>query len=107
MKDSRKHRTWLVDIDGTLCTNKCYTPEECLKAEPIWNMVDKINVLAVADNIIIYTARRDALIPATLQWLRKNGISFHAISNNKIPAIGKYVDDHAMSIEDFLNVKTE
>jgi len=100
--DHREHRTWLVDMDNTLCRGKSYTPEECLQAEPIQEVIDKVNSLSRVDNIIIYTARQDELIPATLKWLRRYDVHFHAISNNKIPALGFYIDDMAMLIDDFL-----
>lgn len=44
--------------------------------------------------VIIYTARKDELIPATLEWLRRNNVRWHAFSNIKIPA-SLYVDDKA------------
>ena len=104
IKDCHAHRNWLVDLDGTLCEGKSYTPDECLNAVPIQKMIDKVNQLSRVDNIIIYTARQDHLIPATFQWLRRHNVTWHCFSNQKIPAIGKYVDDNNMSIEEFLNL---
>ena len=100
MKVTYEHRTWLVDIDGTLCEGAAYSPEECLAAKPKMEMVAKVNELSLRDYIIIYTARQDFLIPATLAWLRKHGVIFHAISNNKIP--GVQVDDRCLYPDAFL-----
>jgi len=75
----------LVDLDGTLCNGECFTVEDCKKAEPKKDIIEKINELYKYHFIIIYTARRNHLIPVTLDWLRKNGVYYHALSNNKIP----------------------
>jgi uncharacterized HAD superfamily protein len=83
------------DMDGTLCTGDCYTPEEAEKAVPRNDIIDKINELSKHNFIVIWTARRDFMIPATLKWLRKNGVTFHAISNNKTP-FDCFCDDRAI-----------
>lgn len=94
-----------IDIDGTLTKDCCWTPEDCLKAEPRQEVIDKVNEIYLRHFIVIYTARRDELIPATIKWLRKHEIMFHAISNNKIPTDVGYVDDKSISIEEFLKPK--
>lgn len=81
-----------VDLDGTLCEGQCWTPEDAEKATPIPDYIDKVNKLYFTNFIVIYTARRDKMIPSTLQWLRRNGVLFHAISNLKCPA-DLYIDD--------------
>lgn len=86
------------DLDGTLTQDVCWTPEECLNAKPDVKAVALLEELYKTKIIIIYTARRDFLIEASLKWLRKNSIKFHAISNNKIP--GFYIDDNCANIED-------
>lgn len=95
-----------IDLDGTLTQDSCWTPEQVLHARPVQAMVDKVNELAQFHFIVIYTARRDALIEATLAWLRKIGLRYHAISNLKIPT-SYYVDDKNLSIEQFLDLKLE
>ena len=95
-----KEKVIAVDMDECLCEEVCWTPEECLNATPNQKVVDKLETL-IGAYIIIYTGRRDWLIPATLKWLRKHGVFFHAISNNKIPA-NAYIDDKAINIKDFL-----
>ena len=81
-----------VDMDGTLSKQICWTPEQCLNAEPNMTIVNMVKKIERSNFVIIHTARRDELIPATLQWLRKHNIRFQAISNNKMAA-DVYIDD--------------
>jgi len=85
----------LVDLDGTLCKGESFTPEDCLKAKPIAKNIKKVNDLHLTNYIIIYTARRDALLPATLEWLRRNNVQYQAISNKKASA-HIYVDNRSI-----------
>lgn len=80
------------DLDGTLCEGEAYTPEECLLAEPRWGEIKRLNDLSETEFVVVLTARRDRLIPASLQWLRRHNVKFHAISNNKMPADWYYDD---------------
>ena len=91
-----------VDVDETLTKEVCWTPDECENAEPRQDVIDRVNEVAETAFIVIYTARRDHLIPATLKWLRKNGVTFHAISNNKCPSDIGYLDDKSIKINEFL-----
>ena len=91
----------MVDLDGTLTQEVAFTIDECRKATPVKVIIDKVTELYAANFIVIYTARRDELLPVTLEWLRVNNIRYHAISNLKIPA-DVYVDDKMMSFEKFL-----
>ena len=87
------------DMDGTLCKEVCWTEEEVLDATPNISFIQKVNELYLINFIVIYTARRDHLLPSTLQWLRINGVMFHAISNNKMAA-DLYIDDRAIHPRD-------
>lgn len=89
----------LFDLDQTLCKEECWTPEDCLSATPNLKIIDKINKIYLRNFVVIYTARRDENIPATLKWLRKHNISFHAISNHKCSA-DIYIDDKAYRPEE-------
>lgn len=89
----------LVDMDGTLSQGICWTPKECLAAKPNLKIIKKVNKLASEGFLIIWTARRDNLIPATLEWCRRNGVHFQAISNNK-SAGDLIVDDIAINVRD-------
>jgi uncharacterized HAD superfamily protein len=95
-----------IDVDGTLTHEICWTPGECSIARPRRDVINKVNELCDKHFIVIYTARRDELIPATLKWLRENGVMFHAISNSKIPTDVGYVDDKNISIKDFVGTKS-
>lgn len=98
MKNYRK-KVILCDMDGTLCTGVCWTPEQCLKATPVPSVIRKVNEMAKEGFLIVWTARRDHLIPATMEWCRKNGIHFQAISNNKT-ASDVIIDDTAINVKD-------
>lgn len=99
-----KGKVIAVDLDGTLCQRSCWTIEEARNAIPRLDVIDKVNKIGLLNFIVIFTARRDELIPVSLEWLRKNNVRFHAISNIKMPA-DKYIDDLAINPEDFLNEK--
>lgn len=88
-----------VDMDGVLCRGEAWTPQECLEAEPCEKTIQIVNSLSMENFIIIWTARRDSLIPATLHWLRMQGVRFEAISNNKMVA-DVYVDNKMKSLEE-------
>jgi uncharacterized HAD superfamily protein len=90
-----------VDMDGTLCVGDAWTPEQALATEPRLDIIEKVNELAQSNFVVIFTARRDHMLPATLEWLRRNNVRFHAISNIKMPA-DVYVDDRAILPEDLL-----
>jgi len=81
-----------VDIDGVLCEGEAWTPEDCLSAKPKKKNIERVNELYKTNFIVIYTARRDHLIEATLKWLRTNGVDFQAFSNKKMSA-DLYLDD--------------
>jgi len=96
-----KKKVILVDMDGVLCQGESWTPEDCLKAEPLQVNIQKVNKLSKLNFIVVWTARRDDLIPATLKWLRRNDVVFHAVSNNKSPA-DVYIDDKLIKMEEVM-----
>lgn len=88
-----------IDMDNTLCVGKHWdTAEDCLKAEPIIKMIDKVRELYINDFIVIYTARQDWLMSATFEWLHKHNVPFHAVANGKVP-LDKLYDDTAINLE--------
>jgi len=89
----------LIDLDGTLCEGDCFTEEECLNAKPIEENIKETNRLHLKNYVVIYTARRDKLIPATLEWLRRNNVHFQAISNKKSSA-HIYIDNRAKKFDE-------
>ena len=90
-----------VDMDGTLTTDTCFTPKECETAKPNQKIINWVARKSRGNFIIIYTARRDDLIPDTLRWLRRHNVRFDAISNNKMVA-DIYIDDRNLTIEQVL-----
>ncbi len=93
---------FLIDCDGTLCYGEAWTVDDCINAKPRKDVIDMVNLCSHKHFIVIYTARRDHLIPATLEWLRRNGVKFSAISNNKVGTDVGYLDDKCITIEKFL-----
>lgn len=88
-----------VDMDGTLCKEVCWDERACVHATPNHKMINLVNQLSKTKHIVIYTARKDNLIPVTLQWLRLHDVHFDAISNKKMPA-DIYIDDKAIHVDD-------
>jgi len=88
-----------VDMDGTLCEGEAWTEEAAMNAEPRTDIIEKIDELYKKHFICIYTARGDNLMPATLAWLRKYVVKFHAISNNKL-GCDLYIEDKAKRPEE-------
>lgn len=87
-----------VDLDGLLCNGDSFTPEECLGAKPLKKNIDMVNEIQQYNFVVIFTARRDNLIEATLKWLKRNGVLYQAISNQKTPC-DIYIDDRAESLK--------
>ena len=82
-----------IDLDDTLCVGQHWrVGKDVLDAKPIKEMIKKVNELYITNFIIIYTARQNYLISDTLEWLNKNDVRFHAISNRKIP-LDYLIDD--------------
>ena len=102
MQSAMKRKVIAVDLDGVLCEGAAWTVEEVPAMKPREDVIKKVNELYEMNFVVIYTARRDPLIPATLEWLRRNNVRFHAFSNIKIGA-EQYIDDRAISDKDFLN----
>lgn len=89
----------MLDVDGTLCTGECWTEEECLNAKPRKDIIDKVHEMYREGFVLIYTARQESLMPATLQWLRKHGVPFHGWATGKKPA-DIYIDDKTLRPEE-------
>ena len=92
----------VVDVDGTLTEEICWTEEECQNATPNQKMIDKLRELYFQYYIVIGTARRVELATATIKWLYKHDVPFNAIDFRKT-AGDLYVDDKCLPIDEFLN----
>lgn len=79
-----------VDLDGNLCST-AWTKSQALNAKPNKKRIKALYPYFETCFVIIFTARRDSLISSTLQWLKRNYVPYHAISNLKIPA-DLYID---------------
>lgn len=80
-----KRLTCGVDLDGVLCEGKHWrSAVSVLKAKPIKEGIDMVNKYYKDYFIVIYTARQNYLMSNTLEWLNKNNVHYHAISNQKI-----------------------
>ena len=95
-----------VDVDGTLCYEICWTPKDCLVATPRQEVIDKVRELYLKQKyIVIATSRKPQLAEATLMWLDKNNVPYHAIDFRKT-ACDVLIDDKVINVEDFIK-KTE
>jgi len=88
-----------VDIDNTLCYGEAWSVEEAVKAEPRQDIIDRVNELYKSNFICIYTARPDAFLGETKEWLLKHGVRFHAFANGKLGCDVLY-DDKAIRPEE-------
>ena len=109
---------FVVDIDGTLC-ELLSSGADYSTAAPKCDIIATVNAAYSAGKyIILFTARGmrsfngdTAAVdeyhrPILVDWLARHGVQYHELHFGK-PWHGKtyYVDDHAMSITDFLNIK--
>jgi uncharacterized HAD superfamily protein len=90
----KKRGVIMVDVDGTLTLNRNggWTEKDCLNAKPNKKVIAKINELFNKHTILIYTARPENLMEATLVWLRMHKVKFHGWATGKKPA-DLYIDD--------------
>ena len=80
-------QVYLVDVDGTLTKNTCWTAQEALRAIPNQKMINYVNKLHIDNFIVIRTARRHELYQSTIEWLSKNNVRYHAVSFDNPPGI--------------------
>ena len=80
-----KPRVYLIDIDGTLTKGCAWDDESILNSEPNLEMIKKVNELHERNFIVIHTARRHERYLATVEWLSKNNVRYHAIRMEKCP----------------------
>jgi len=106
-------KTYVIDIDGTICENRA-SKEACYsESKPIMNRIEKINRLFDQGNEIIYlTARgmgrhnnnpyaaiQDFYSLTELQ-LKKWGCKYHSLFLGK-PSGDFYIDDKGVGDEEF------
>lgn len=106
--------TYVIDIDGTICSN---TDGEYEKAEPYKNRISVINKLYDTGNkIVLLTARGmgrsgnsagyayAAFYDLTVRQLDEWGVKYHSLFLGK-PSGDVYIDDKGMRDEDFFNTR--
>ena len=88
------------DIDGILTEGEdCWTEEQVRNAKPNLENIKLLNELDKYHHIIIWSARRRELIPATLDWLDKWGVKRQAYSDKK-PAADIYIDNRMEDLKE-------
>jgi hypothetical protein len=107
-------KTYVFDIDGTICTN---TDGDYEKALPYLNRINAINRLYDEGNIIIFLTARGmgrygnaiakahtAFYDLTVRQLKVWGVKHHSLFLGK-PSGDIYVDDKGVKDEDFFNTR--
>lgn len=96
-----------VDIDNTLTLEKDsgWDNESCLSATPNVKMIELVNQAWKNGHfILIYTARRWSRREATVYWLQKNDIKYHALDMGSKPAYDYLIDDKAINSFDLKEI---
>tara|TARA_Y100000310_G_scaffold284114_1_gene306679 strand:- start:29 stop:385 length:357 start_codon:yes stop_codon:yes gene_type:complete len=106
--------TYVIDIDGTICT---ISDSEYENANPIFNRIEKINNLYDAGNTIIYYTARgmgrsnnnyDEAVSLMYDFTKKQldswGVKYHMLFLGK-PAGDIYVDDKGMNDSSFFELQ--
>lgn len=107
-------KTYVFDIDGTICS---LAKGDYTKALPINDRINKVNELYVQGNVIIFqTARgmgrykndkekaKSMFYDLTVKQLDTWGVKYHELHLGK-PAGDIYVDDKGIRDEDFFNAR--
>lgn len=97
-----------VDLDGTLCELGFSSAkgEENMLLAPIKAAIQKVNrMYSQGHHIVIYTARPREFYQLTEAWLVMHGVRYGALRMGKLKA-DWYIDDKAISAEDFLKGNT-
>ncbi len=102
--------TYVIDIDGTICTN---TDGDYKNAKPIVERINKINKLYDDGNIIYFLTARGmgrfnnnsklathSFLSLTKQQLDSWGVKYHELFMGK-PSGNLYIDDKGVKDEDF------
>lgn len=105
----------VVDIDDTICKHR---PEDSgddrfINADPITDMIDKVNQLYEEGWYVIYHTARgmvsrdgcvdtiyDELYEITKEWLQRHNVLYHELVMGK-PYGDYYLDDKSLTIEEF------
>jgi dTDP-glucose 4,6-dehydratase len=99
-----KYLTYVVDIDGTICTQN---GDEYAEAVPVFETINAVNELFHRGHkIVLFTARGSTTgidwSTLTKAQLEKWGVNFHQLIFGK-PFADYYVDDKNISISELLH----
>ena len=105
-------KTYVIDLDHTLCDTKRFVDEtgreswEYYKSTPYYDRIKKVNKLWEDGNtIIIETARGCGSklnhYEQTFNQLRSWGLKFHTLRTGVKFGADYYIDDKAINSEDF------
>jgi hypothetical protein len=99
---SEKKMTYIIDIDGTICTNTWGRYE---LAVPFISRIGKINKLFDQGNIIIYHTARGSTTGVDWSYLTEEQFKEWGVKYNKI-VYGKiqgdiFIDDKGVNADDF------
>ena len=93
-----------IDFDQTLCnTHFNPTTGEYQMGEVNSAVADAVNEqsLDFHRKVVVFTARPKREWKAIREWLDREGIGYHKVTNRKKPAL-YYVDDHAMRPDELI-----
>ena len=98
-----KSKVFVVDIDGTICSN---TEGEYEKAVPYPEIINKINSLYQSGNTIKMMTARGATTGIDWTELTKKqlsdwGVNYHDLIMNQKPYGDVYIDDKAINVAAF------
>jgi dTDP-glucose 4,6-dehydratase len=102
MQISSQKKSFVMDIDGTICTQ---SGSDYALASPIFEMIDAANKLYAKGHEIIYFTARGSTTgidwrELTEKQLSKWGVKYHKLILGK-PYGDYYVDDKAVKIDEF------
>ena len=113
LTDNTKYKTFVLDMDDTISFTINRDFENSIPNQPV---IDKINELYDKGWKIIISTARGAKSCPTLQdreikyrgvteaWLNTHNVKYHEVLFGK-PNADYYVDDKAMTLEEFINFK--
>ena len=103
MNTGKNNKVFIVDIDGTICSN---THGDYEKAVPYSDMINKINSLYESGNTIRMMTARGATsgidwTELTEKQLSEWGVKYHDLIMNQKPYGDVYVDDKSINASAF------
>jgi len=108
------HKTISVDFDDTICVT---TTRDWENAEPVWDVINKVNSLYdLGWQVLIITARGQLSCEGNTEkadkkyrtiiegWLKKHAVKYHELKFEKYLA-SYYIDDKSLNIKEFVDLE--